>query len=204
MLIIKCEHYMALLFAACVFCSKKMWDLDDTSGKWVTLTDLSSILHVIFKRVSMSPAQLCYRAQRHPDEQHIDISFRRCSLDKFFRLCHQLKKFLPCLCWAFSTPCPLMPALLPAWCNCKLDHWNNPVKSNFLDGFWCWRKCLPVQQLFPSSWPSRQQQMSQIVFSDALVWGGSSAKAKSLWTCQVRWTPEQSAELWESHKRRTH
>lgn len=103
MLIIKCEHYMALLFAACVFCSKKMRDLDDTSGKWVTLTDLSSILHVIFKQVSMSPAQLCYRAQRHPDERHIDISFRRCSLDKFFRLCHQLKKFLPCLCWAFST-----------------------------------------------------------------------------------------------------
>lgn len=68
MLIIKCEHYMALLFAACVLCSKKMWDLDDTTGKKVTLTDLSSISHVIFKQVNMSPAQLCYRAQKHPDE----------------------------------------------------------------------------------------------------------------------------------------
>lgn len=67
MLIIKCEHYMMLLFAACVFCNK-MWDLDDTSGKRVTLTDLPSILYVTFKEVNVSPAQLCYRAQRNPDK----------------------------------------------------------------------------------------------------------------------------------------
>lgn len=205
MLIIKCEHYMTLLFGPCVSCNKKMWDLGDSSGKWVTLTDLSSILHVIFKQVNVSPAELCYKAQRHPDKWHTEISFGRCSLDEFFRLWHQLKKLLPCSCWPFSTPCPTLPGLLPAWCHCKLDHWNNPGESNLLDEFWCWRKCLPMQQMLTSSWPPRQQQMSWIVYPDALFWNYSLAKAKSLWTCQVRQTLEQSAELWESQtKRRTH
>lgn len=104
MLIIKCEHYTMLLFAACVLCSK-MLDLDDTSGKPVTLTDLSSILHVIFKQANVSPAQLCYRAQSHPDKQHIEISFGRCSLGKFFRLWHQLEKFMLSLSPSHAQPC---------------------------------------------------------------------------------------------------
>lgn len=101
----------------------------------------------------------------------------------------------------FSTPYLTPPALLPAWCHCKLDHWNNPDKSNLLDRFGCWRKCLPMQQLFTISWPFRQQWMSWIVFPDALFWDYSSAKAKSLWTCQVRQTLEQVQSCWNPRLR---